>query len=190
MMKIQPHVILGKLTTAQQCQSLEKISLVVESSMNRHLAGEQDSDTVTNIAQETDLKLIDRQRSERTVNKRSFGYETVIWRVSERKFPGYQATSESHLEDTRAKLTRYAEGYSLRLQLPTWLLRISWEIQVSRGLGGPSAGLRAWRVVQHDSSPAFAAIESGDVQALVQSLENRQSTLFDRLTDGSTLLHV
>lgn len=105
MMKLQPHIIVGKLTAVQQCQSLEEISLGVE---DRHLAEKPDSDVVASLAQETPLKLTDRQRSERLVDERTFGNGTVFWRVSERNFLGYQATSESNLRYTKAKLTRRA----------------------------------------------------------------------------------
>lgn len=80
-------------------------------------------------------------------------------------------------------------GHSLRIQLPSWLLKTSWEFQLSRGLGGPSFGLRAWRVVPEDS-PAFEAVENGDITALIHLIETGQSTIFDRQSDGETLLHV
>jgi hypothetical protein len=80
-------------------------------------------------------------------------------------------------------------GHSFRFQLPSWLMKTSWEFQLSRGLGGPSFGLRAWRVVPKDS-PAFEAVENGDITALIRSIETGQSTIFDRLRDGRTLLHV
>lgn len=52
-MKLQPHIIVGKLTAVQQCQSLEEISLGVE---DRHLAEKPDSDVVASLAQENSLE--------------------------------------------------------------------------------------------------------------------------------------
>ncbi|KAF7531687.1 hypothetical protein G7054_g8639 [Neopestalotiopsis clavispora] len=102
---------------------------------------------------------------------RRFGLATVTGQVSERKLLGGHRTS-----------------HSFRIQLPSWLLKTSWEFQLSRGLGGPSVGLRAWRTVPWDS-PAYEAVKNGDTTALIRSIETGQSTIFDRAPNGETLLH-
>ncbi|ETS84903.1 hypothetical protein PFICI_02928 [Pestalotiopsis fici W106-1] len=170
-MKLQPHIIVSQLTA--QSQRPEQVLLNAGSLMNDNCeAAEEVPDFVVHSDYGGSSHSIIKQEYNYSSWARRFGPVAVAWQLSERTFLGNHSTN-----------------YSLRVQLPSWLLKTSWEVQLSRGLGGPSIGLRAWRTVPA-YSPAFEAVDSGDVKGLIGLLDTRQATLFDRDPDGYTLLHV
>ncbi|KAF3000018.1 hypothetical protein E8E14_004688 [Neopestalotiopsis sp. 37M] len=171
MMKLQPLIIVNHLKTQDQRPGQTLVAIELPTDDNWSSDEEEVSDADRNMPRGTSRQVTKQEWTHSSWVQR-FGFATVTWQMSERKLLGGHRTS-----------------HSFRIQLPSWLLNTSWEFQLSRGLGGPSFGLRAWRTVPWDS-PAFEAVENGDITALIRSIETGQSTIFDRTVTGRTLLHL
>lgn len=79
--------------------------------------------------------------------------------------------------------------YQTRLQLPLWLARKTWDLQVHNACDGWRIMLRPWNVRPFETDIFQHALD-GSTSNLLMELNNNRASLHDRTPDGWTLLHV
>lgn len=78
---------------------------------------------------------------------------------------------------------------SFSLILPSWLAQHSLQVNVCRAAQSWTLSLRPYRTISHDAD-IRGAISRADFDWMRNLIESGQATVFDRLENGSTLLHV
>ncbi len=85
--------------------------------------------------------------------------------------------------------TNPESAYHLRLTPPHWLLKKSWELQVSIACSGWKASFRRYAVLPEDAE-VFEVMHSGTLERLLELFSEGAASPFSVDRDGRTLLHV
>ncbi|WYZ44028.1 hypothetical protein EsH8_VII_000464 [Colletotrichum jinshuiense] len=106
------------------------------------------------------------------------------WRGA--KLPKYEPTSTGQLV---AASSRERSEWSLSVQLPAWMSRAVWEIQVCWSItGGWQQSLRSFSV-RSKHSAIFAVVQKGDVGGMMGMFSTGKASPLDRDEKGSSLLY-
>lgn len=107
------------------------------------------------------------------------------WRGA--KLPKYEPTSTGQLV---AASSRERSEWNLSVQLPAWMSRAVWEIQVCWSItGGWQQSLRSFSV-RSKHSAIFAVVQKGDVGGMMGMFSTGKASPLDRDEKGSSLLYV
>lgn len=76
----------------------------------------------------------------------------------------------------------------VRVQIP-WFIQTSWDLSVLRASTGWTFQLNTWNI-RPWGTEIFLAVKDGQVEYIVESLKNRQASIYDMDPYGNSLLHV
>lgn len=87
--------------------------------------------------------------------------------------------------------SKKAGRWNLFLQTPSWMSpeARSWEFQAQRAIAGWNFSLRSYSVRPQDAH-VFNVVVSGDVSTMLSLFKSGQASLYDRDSEGASLLHV
>ncbi|KAF4434737.1 hypothetical protein FACUT_7796 [Fusarium acutatum] len=80
-----------------------------------------------------------------------------------------------------------ARYFQARVQIP-WFIQRSWDLSVLRASTGWTFQLNTWNI-RPWGTEIFRAIENGQVEHIVESLKNREASIYDMDPLGKSLLH-
>jgi hypothetical protein len=86
-------------------------------------------------------------------------------------------------------LTIWYQAYFVRISPPKWLLRRSWEVQLSMAYSGWTFGIRSY-VVLPQSSEVFQTLVHGTQDELFKLFREGRASPLSKDPNGNTLLHV
>ncbi|KAL4933389.1 uncharacterized protein BDV17DRAFT_298910 [Aspergillus undulatus] len=125
-------------------------------------------------------------KTKRSIEKpANTGFLTLSW-VYSSLFGSY--TSKSSLFNLNGTSTSIEETYCARVQLPSWLARSVWDICAKRASNGWTYSLKHWTIRPQDTEVFETAFRS-DISSVIQMFKSRTGSLYDRDTQGWTLLH-
>ncbi|KAF5609966.1 uncharacterized protein FSUBG_3747 [Fusarium subglutinans] len=80
-----------------------------------------------------------------------------------------------------------ARYFQARVQMP-WFIQRSWDLSVLRASTGWTFQLNTWNIRPWGTG-IFRAVENGQVEDIVESLKNREASIYDMNPFGKSLLH-
>ncbi|KAI1039142.1 hypothetical protein LB505_007515 [Fusarium chuoi] len=80
-----------------------------------------------------------------------------------------------------------AQLIQVRVQIP-WFIQTSWDLSVLRASTGWTFQLNTWNI-RPWGTEIFLAVKDGQVEYIVESLKNRQASIYDMDPYGNSLLH-
>ncbi|KAF4495988.1 hypothetical protein FAGAP_7861 [Fusarium agapanthi] len=99
------------------------------------------------------------------------------------KSPSYEVVASPSIHYVPDK----ARYFQARVQMP-WFIQRSWDLSVLRALTGWTFQLNTWNI-RPWGTDIFLAVENGQVEHIVESLQNREASIYDMNPFGKSLLH-
>lgn len=161
-------------------QSTTILSELQESKAKDHVSTEPyQQDTIQDEIQSMDLP-------KRSVDANSWvNLKQLPWRKTKYLWSfAYHAA-----EVSCGTFTTSSAIYQARLQLPSWMLKQVWDIQVQNACDGWKILLRPWNIRPFET-PAFYYAARGLLSDLLMEMKHNRASIYDRDPHGWTLLHV